>query len=1475
MRYFLLFTFAGWLGMVAGARAHNGSLALIVPVSGVVVDGDMSDWPDDMRRYPIALPESGDAPESKEDFQGSFRLGYSAGDRSLYVAVEVEDASTVIDTSLQADWDTQDGCFVYIDIHHAGVESSSREFSVRGNRASSWDGVEAAVQRVDGIHRYEWRIGADALGDEAVSWDTGTALGIDVGVTDQDEDGSFTWMVWGRGLGKLFSGSRLGDAALVEHDDASGIIEGTIQWEDPEIGGALGRVRIGRMPHDLHVEIRTDTKGRYAVEVPPGSYQVEAGYGQGHLAVGEEIVRAGDRVNLGAAFFPRAELGSVKKAGNGRRVQAGAGYDKGLWHTLQTTDGLASNDVSSLLEDRIGRLWIGTADGGLSRYDGNSFITFTADDGLPGAVITSLLEDRMGRLWVGTADGGLSRYDGDSFVTFTAADGLPSNDVLSLLEDRAGVVWVGTYGAGLSRYDGVRFFSVTTEDGLAGNDVSALLEDRFGRVWIGTDGGVSRYDGEEFTNYTAADGLPGSEVSSLLEDRAGHLWIGTVDGGLSRYDGDQFMAYSEEEVGLEGRVVLTLLEDRIGRIWIGTADGGLSCYDGDRFVSYAEADGLAGIQVQALLEDRSGHLWIGAWGGLSRYDGGHFTFYSAADSLAGNEVTILWEDRSGDIWVGTIDGGLSRYDGEGFFSYTESGGLVGSEVVDLLEDSTGQIWLGTLDGGISQYDRARDAFKKSEYLDFLLADNALTCIVEDRSGNIWIGTNRGLGRYDGTSTVVYTESDGLANNNVQVVLADESGEVWIGTWGGGLSRFDGDSFTTYTVADGLVSNEVGVLLRDRSGMLWIGTNAGLSRYDGEDFVNYSVADGMASNNVQALLQDRSGLLWISTNGGISQFDGTVFQHLLRQDGLPGNWVSDVIEDRQGQMWIATSSGLVRYRPPRTAPPIEIKNIVADRAYGPVASVRIPSSQTLVTFEFSGISYRTRPNQMAYVYRLEGFESDWQQTREQQVSYTNLQPGTYRFTVKAVDRDLNYSEQPATVDVEVFYQPVTSSIRILDLDVQDIFASFYKTYTERSIGSVRVINDGVVPLEATLRFYIPSHMQRPVEQTVVLEPQSTQMVPLFALFNEEILDIDEAMPAQAEVSLSYEFDDQTISLQKAKNITVYGRGDLTWDSLGRAAAFVTSQDNDVATFSRTLYEAYRTRIAEGPMNGNIPIAMLLFEALNAHGIQYAKDTSTPYSQVRGNRSAIDNIQYPAELLQSKRGDCDDCTVLYCSLLENLDIPTAFIDHPNHILMMFDSGIGEDRYFGFSLDEDLYVERGGRFWIPVEVTKLGEGSFIDAWELGAATYSRLKDPEELVTDVRAVWLDYPYALPTVAGEVEAPDARLLERAFVANMAQLQTFRDRYIERTYIRPLLEKPANYRLRMELAYTLLEAGDYNNAISTLMHLLETDVRAEAYNLIAICYASLENYELAALYMGKAVEHSPGHRMYERRLAVLKSQLEE
>ena len=1525
----LLIFFPALLLQPHPSHSHNGAVAIALPVEGITVDGDFSDWPEGMKEYEIALPEAGVAPRDETDFQGSFRIGYNSEENALYVAVEVRDESVIIDTT--GEWNTQDGCELYVDVGRGPEDIRIIQYAARGDtlgsasfsREERWENVELGLQRTGNIHRYEWRIDIERASEGKIDLHPEMLLGIDVVACDKDEDGSFSWMAWGARIIKFSHPDRCGIVVLTEKE-GWGTIVGRVRWKDVEKGIPRAGVKFESLTVEgLWIEARTNREGIYTAVLPAGTYKVEA------AELGREK-RESTIVELQEGREQRIDL----ELQGPRGVLLTDFREQGHWQTFGIPEGLGSLFIEKIFADQKGYLWFATVDGGVSRYDGLEFATFTMKDGLAHNDVFTIVEGRKGRLWFRTQGGmsrfdgrqdvgeqfttfssedgllpdnvedifrdrqgnlwfiswgsGVSRYDsrqdvGERFATFTTEDGLPSNEVLSVYEDRSGTLWIGT-SEGLCRYDGSEFATITTADGQSAQHIGVMLEDQKGNLWLGggiwfeyfrpLGGNLFQYNGKELIEYSAENGWVNNPIRSILEDRKGNLWFGT-NGGAVRYDGNQVSIFTAQN-GLSDEPVFTVVEARKGDLWFGTGNG-VFRYDGRKFTAFSTQDGLASPWVRNIVEDREGNLWFGTNSGVNRYDEVQFTNFT----FAGRPVGSIVEDRDGNLWCGTGEG-ILRYDGSDFTLFTTEDGVADNTVRSTLLDRNGHLWFAT-NGGVSQYDG-------EQFTNFTSEDGFSSyprSLMTDRKGNLWFGHGGGIGRYDGRQDVgervtPFTTRDGLANGAINAAIEDRRGFLWFGTEGG-ISRYDGrqdvgQQFVNFTTEDGLADSLVLAIVEDRDGNLWFGTRkGGVSRYDGrqdvgERFTTFTTLDGLTHNNVSSILEDRKGHLWFGTfGGGVTLYDGFVFQSLLERDGLVHNSVRDLHLDREGNVWIATQKGITRYSPQSISPPVYLTNVVAGRNYGAVKTLRVPSHQKQIAFKFQGISFRT--HQLVYVYRLEGYDEEWLQTRKNRVEYADLPVGEYTFQVKAVDRDLNYSEEPATVDIEVFYRPVSSSIHISEVNIQDVFASFFKTYAEKPVGTVLVANDDPTPVEATLSFYIPDRMRRPTKQTVLLEPQSSQLVSLYAILDEEILGLEGANPAQAEISLSCELGEQTFSIRESRNITMYGRGALTWDDLGKAAAFVTPTDHAVSAFSRSLFEEYRSRVQRRDIDGNIPTAMLLFEALNAHGIKYARDASSPYSQVRGNRSAVDNIQYPGELLQSKMGDCDDCTVLYCALLENLDIPTALVDAPDHIFMMFDSGISEDRYFGFSLDEDRYVERDGRFWIPIEVTKLGEGSFIEAWELGAKTCQRLQNMDELVTDVRKVWPEYPYALPSIEEEIKPPDSEELERAFIDDMEELRVIREEYIERQYLHPLLENPTNYRRRMEFAHTLIESGDFNNAISTLMHLLDTDLRAEAYYFIGYSYAAKKNFKEAVYYIKKALGYDPENRGYKHSLEVLKGEL--
>ena len=149
-------------------------------------------------------------------------------------------------------------------------------------------------------------------------------------------------------------------------------------------------------------------------------------------------------------------------------------------------------------------------------------------------------------------------------------------------------------------------------------------------------------------------------------------------------------------------------------------------------------------------------------------------------------------------------------------------------------------------------------------------------------------------------------------------------------------------------------------------------------------------------------------------------------------------------------------------------------MVADRRYGSVDQVQTTVSQQLLSFEFEGKSLTTRPEAMAYVYRLDGLERAWQSTYSWRVEYQNLPQGEYEFIVKAVDQDLNYSE-PVRVKVSVAADRRDEQIDELERRVRDRTQELVQTHRqleatqaqlitklERELQTARELQMGLMP-----------------------------------------------------------------------------------------------------------------------------------------------------------------------------------------------------------------------------------------------------------------------------------------------------------------------------------------------------------------------------------------------------------------------------
>jgi ligand-binding sensor domain-containing protein/signal transduction histidine kinase/DNA-binding response OmpR family regulator len=719
----------------------------------------------------------------------------------------------------------------------------------------------------------------------------------------------------------------------------------------------------------------------------------------------------------------------------------------------QDTASLSDNKVYAILEDRQGRLWVGTKNG-LNLYDRrrNEFQRFRnqEEEVLRGNFIRSLMQDRTGTIWLGTIDGDLKRLDPgqEHFVSVSLHNEFVSRDqirdIASIIEDQQGQLWFVSTAHGLFRYDRVSKQTVflpfpgKTEPPMP----KKLYEDSQGQIWVATQGnGVYRLDRtrERIDRLSVSTGAMHNDVAKdVIEDEKGRIWIATDGGGIAIYDPQRqsfnHLSYVvHQPYSLGSNAVYSFYKDQEGILWVGTFDAGISIYNKNQKAFHLvgvhphDGKGLSHRSVLCFLEDSRQTIWIGTdGGGLNRFDREtqRFTYYrqEEGNGLSSDVITALREDRQGRIWIGTYQGGLQcmengritaayRYDGE------DTTGLRNNNVWSILEDRAGRLWIGTL-GGLDRLDPVTGRIEHYWTANSPRAMHLerVTELYEDRQGAIWVG-GKGL-RYIDPETGKLQKLGGpagaaLETYDIRAFYEDGAGRFWVATEGGGLFLLDRKSrlVESFTVADGLPSNAIHTLLEDDSGYLWMSTNQGISRFlpsallskDRETgmpvFRNYCKKDGLQSNqfSYSAGIRTDDGALYF---GGINGFNYFFPAEIQDNPYRPTVEITGLkIYDRYVD--------------------VHSENSPLDRSISELESLTLPFGQSkLFSLEFTALNF-TSSEKNRYAYTLEGFMDDWSHIGNQRsVTFTNLNPGSYRFRVKASNNDGIWNEEGASLQLNI-------------------------------------------------------------------------------------------------------------------------------------------------------------------------------------------------------------------------------------------------------------------------------------------------------------------------------------------------------------------------------------------------------------------------------------------------------------------------
>ncbi|HEX8021307.1 hybrid sensor histidine kinase/response regulator transcription factor [Mucilaginibacter sp.] len=724
-----------------------------------------------------------------------------------------------------------------------------------------------------------------------------------------------------------------------------------------------------------------------------------------------------------------------------------------------------SKEVFALHEDAVGDLWAGTPGSSLYLYNRktDSFDMYPqkgAKAQLTNRFITAICSDHLGKLWVATM-GGVNIVDHKTGriekldIDPRREGGSRSENTLCVFEDKTKKMWIGTL-FGLYQYDfntrQIRLYRHNNSDArsLVNDTVKTIAQDKDGGIWIGTNNGLSRLseDQNSFANYKYVRGdarsVSGNIIYQVVSDTDEHIWIGT-EGGLdvlNIHTGaiTQYVRNGRERFSINSRAIRCVYIDKNGIYWIGTYPGGINKFDKN----------LTLFNVKK----------------YSEFD---------PEGLNAPLVTSFAEGRDGIIYVGTDGGGLNIFNpSTGLFSHpniVSRNGINadGLPILNMTMDRHEQLWIGTFRNGLFVYDTRTGAYRQmlQDEGPFHINSNEIFCTREDRAGNMWIGTNgAGVDMYNPETKRFLKiapeqrlERDKTlpVNGYIRAIEEDRQGNIWIGSFGSGIAVYN-PRLQTFAVLDmgstGFPINKILSLYEDRRGNMWIGTGGeGLFCYNEQTkkITAYGGDKGLPNPVVRKVLGDGEGNIWISTNNGIGCLNWNTQKIVCynSDNGLQNNafllGAGFLASNRT--LYFGGVEGFNFFKPSdikinKNIPAVQLTSLKVDNkpvvpGEGSVLQENLQVARSIqlafgqnFAISFSALNY-TLPNQNRYAYRLKGFENSWNNVGNiTTANYTNIDPGTYTFEVRAANNNGVWNNEGARITVIIrppFYRTTVAYI----------------------------------------------------------------------------------------------------------------------------------------------------------------------------------------------------------------------------------------------------------------------------------------------------------------------------------------------------------------------------------------------------------------------------------------------------------------
>ncbi len=691
-----------------------------------------------------------------------------------------------------------------------------------------------------------------------------------------------------------------------------------------------------------------------------------------------------------------------------------------------TRDGLSGQIVNSVFQDKTGYLWFATQSG-VSFYNGRNFQSFEPSPEISSIDATSVQQDKDGNIWIGSNGNGLFKFDFNNVRNFNESNGFISNVVRSIFMDKDSVMWILT-SKGVLKSVNNKLEQVKDKKQFFSKGVLSMVQDSDGAFWFGTQGnGLVKLDKGVYTYFGSSDGVLDDYIFSL-SIKGDSLLIGTTNQGMHVYYQNKFSKIAVPEI--EFAWISNMIVNN-KTIDIVTSAGLVQYRDKNDYVFITENNGLTSNDLLFGLKDRENNIWLATGNGVSILRNEEILSFDKSTGLSDNKITCLSLMRDGRMVIGTYGYGLNILDKSGnVLKHVQHPELMNLKITAIAEvPHRNELWVGAeqCSDGIIVLDTKNNSFQIKRTIPKLkgLEPQTVTNISVDKKQNIWIGTfNAGLYKITQTDTIYYGKSNVLPSNEVLTFIIDNAGNPWVSVYQRGVYKLEGSNFISINERYKLKDKFVLSLAQDKNGTIYIGNKSeGLTIISNRDVFNFKKSKGLLTNAIQSIVIENE-TVWLGTEQGLNKlvFDSKFNLKKVESYSMKSGLVnSEILQNglvlSAGYIWIGSSSGLSRLKKVseyknRLKPILELQSVklffedvewklkgTQVDQWGVPTSLDLGYKENHLTFSFNALT----TSQVQFSYILVGQDNNWTPfTDKNEVTYTNIAPGTYTFKVKAIN-----------------------------------------------------------------------------------------------------------------------------------------------------------------------------------------------------------------------------------------------------------------------------------------------------------------------------------------------------------------------------------------------------------------------------------------------------------------------------------------